>query len=187
MNAVNPCSGSVRWDDSLVRAACTWLGWLGCAQRAPGEPALAVRGAAPPGDPGSRLLSAPPRWMGAVPRAAPTCAAAEARVAFCRASGPFRVLSSVISFVFVVRSVETEVWPGLGLFMLRVNASQGKKCITFRAWGNICSSDTEITVDSSGGKKKGKKKQPQNVPFLHFGQRSAQSFINSMVPCFVVV
>lgn len=157
MNAVNPCSGSVRWDDSLVRAACTWLGWLGCAQRAPGEPALAVRGAAPPGDPGSRLLSAPPRWMGAVPRAAPTCAAAEARVAFCRASGPFRVLSSVISFVFVVRSVETEVWPGLGLFMLRVNASQGKKCITFRAWGNICSSDTEITVDSSGGKKKEKK------------------------------
>lgn len=58
----------------------------------------------------------------------------------------------MISFVFVEPSVETELWPGLGLFMLRASASQGKKCITFRAWGNICSSRTEIAVGSSGKK-----------------------------------
>lgn len=85
----------------------------------------------------------------------------------------------MISFVFVEPSVETELWPGLGLFMLRASASQGKKCITFRAWGNICSSRTEIAVGSSG-------KKHRNVPCLHFGQRSAQSFINSTAPCFVV-
>lgn len=59
MNAVNPSRGSVRWDDSPVRAACTWLGCFVGARRAPAEPAPAVGGAAPPGDPGSRLLSAP--------------------------------------------------------------------------------------------------------------------------------
>lgn len=50
---------------------------------------------------------------------------------FCKASGMFHAFSSVASFVFIVESVETELCFGLDLFMLSVNASQGKKCIAF--------------------------------------------------------
>lgn len=46
---------------------------------------------------------------------------------FCKASGMCHAFSLMASFV--LESVETELCFGLCLFMLCVNASQGKKCI----------------------------------------------------------
>lgn len=43
----------------------------------------------------------------------------------------FHAFGLVTSFVFLVESVETELSFGLDLFMLGVNANQGKKYITF--------------------------------------------------------
>lgn len=50
---------------------------------------------------------------------------------FCKASGMFHALSLVTSFGFIVESVETKLCFGVDLFMLGVNANQGKKCIAF--------------------------------------------------------
>lgn len=56
---------------------------------------------------------------------------------FCKASGMCHAFSLMASLVFVLESVETELCFGLGLFVLCLNASQGKKCITCRTEGDI--------------------------------------------------
>lgn len=70
---------------------------------------------------------------------------------FCKASGMCHAFSLMASLV--LESVETELCFGLGLFVLFVNASQGKKCI---ACHTEVYSDREITVDPSG----------KSIPFL---------------------
>lgn len=56
---------------------------------------------------------------------------------FCKASGMCHAFSLMASLVFVLESVETELWFGLGLSVLCVNASQGKKSIACHTEGNI--------------------------------------------------
>lgn len=56
---------------------------------------------------------------------------------FCKASGMCHAFSLMASLVFVLGSVETELCFGLGLFVLCLNASQGKKCIACHTEGDI--------------------------------------------------